>query len=100
MKENISSTISLCSIMLYVYIILTSLAFLIFWMMYLKKMNTQLNQTIQMLNMIPFKLLPKSRKETKQFITWIIKEANKKKHESEWDTFIVIYFFSYWFSYA
>ncbi len=70
--------------MLYVYVILTSLGFMIFWMMYLKKMNTQLNQTIQMLNMIPFKLLPKSRKETKQFITWIIKEANKKKHESEW----------------
>jgi hypothetical protein len=48
--------------MLYVYIIFTLLAFLIFWLMYLKRMNTQLNQTIQMLNMIPFKLLPKSRK--------------------------------------
>lgn len=71
--QNISSTVSLCSIMLYVYIIITTFGFLIFWMMYLKKMNTQLNQTIQMLNMIPFKLLPKSRKETKQFITWIIK---------------------------
>ena len=30
--------------------------------------------------MIPFKLLPKSRKETKQFIVWIIREANKTKH--------------------
>ena len=73
MKDNISGAVSLCSIMLYVYVIITVLAFLIFWMMYLKRMNTQLNQTIQMLNMIPFKLLPKSRKETKQFITWIIK---------------------------
>jgi hypothetical protein len=62
MKDNINGTVSLCSIMLYVYIIITVLAFLIFWMMYLKRMNTQLNQTIQMLNMIPFKLLPKSRK--------------------------------------
>lgn len=35
-----------------------------------------------MLNMIPFKLLPKSRKQTKQFIAWIIKEANKKNHEN------------------
>jgi len=61
-NQNINSTISLCSILLYVYIIITTFGFLIFWMMYLKKMNTQLNQTIQMLNMIPFKLLPKSRK--------------------------------------
>jgi hypothetical protein len=73
MNSSIASAISLCSILLYVYIIITLLAFLVFWMMYLKRMNTQLNQTIQMLNMIPFKLLPKSRKETKQFITWIIK---------------------------
>ena len=58
-------------------------------------MNTQLNQTIQMLNMIPFKLLPKSRKETKQFITWIIKEANKKKHESEWDKANKWYYFHF-----
>lgn len=36
-----------------------------------------------MLNMIPFKLLPKSRKETKAFIAWIIREANKTKHEDE-----------------
>lgn len=62
MKKNINTVINICSIILYVYIILTSFGFGIFWMMYLKKMNTQLNQTIQMLNMIPFKLLPKSRK--------------------------------------
>jgi hypothetical protein len=30
--------------------------------------------------MIPFKLLSQSKKETRNFIVWIIKEANKKKH--------------------
>lgn len=75
--------ISLCTIMLYVFIILSVLCFLLFWLYYLRKLNTELNQTIQMLNMIPFKLLPKSRKETKLFIAWIIREANKTKHENE-----------------
>ena len=74
------SAISLCSIMLYVFVVCSGLAFLLLWLYYLRKLNTEINQTIQMLNMIPFKLLPKSRKETKMFITWIIKEANKTKH--------------------
>jgi hypothetical protein len=78
-----SGMISLCTILLYVFVILSVLAFLLLWLYYLRKLNTELNQTIQMLNMIPFKLLPKSRKETKLFIAWIIREANKTKHENE-----------------
>lgn len=74
--------ISLCTILLYVFVILSVLAFLLLWLYYLRKLNTELNQTIQMLNMIPFKLLPKSRKETKLFIAWIIREANKTRHEN------------------
>jgi hypothetical protein len=54
--------VSLCTILLYVFVILSVLSFLLFWLYYLRKLNTELNQTIQMLNMIPFKLLPKSRK--------------------------------------
>lgn len=77
------SIISLCTIMLYVFIIASVVCFLLLWLYYLRKLNTELNQTIQMLNMIPFKLLPKSRKETKMFIAWIIREANKTKHENE-----------------
>ena len=69
--------------MLYIFIIISTLSFLLFWLYYLRKLNTEINQTIQMLNMIPFKLLPKSRKETKMFIAWIIREANKTKHENE-----------------
>lgn len=81
MIEEGGSVVSLCSIMLYVFIILSLICFLLLWLYYLRRLNTELNQTIQMLNMIPFKLLPKSRKETKQFIAWIIREANKTKHE-------------------
>lgn len=75
------SLISLCTILLQVFIILSVLCYLVVWLYYLRKLNTELNQTIRMLNMIPFKLLPKSRKETKVFISWIIREANKTKHE-------------------
>lgn len=78
-----TSLVNLTSIMLYVFIIVSILAFLLLWLYYLRKLNTELNQTIQMLNMIPFKLLPKSRKETKMFIAWIIREANKTKHQDE-----------------
>jgi hypothetical protein len=57
-----SGFISLCTILLYVYIILSIPFFLIFWLYYLWKLNTELNKTIQMLKMIPLNLLPKSRK--------------------------------------
>jgi len=62
MTTNSNSFLSLCTILLYVFIILSIISFLLFWLYYLRKVNTELNQTIQMLNMIPFKLLPKSRK--------------------------------------
>ena len=74
--------INLCSILLYVFIIVSIILFLLVWLYYLRSLNTSLNQTIQMLNMIPFKLLPKSRKETKLFIAWIIREANKTRHDN------------------
>lgn len=38
-----------------------------------------MNRTIQMLNMIPMGMLPKDRKDTREFIEWLIKMANKKK---------------------
>ena len=49
-------------IVFYLYVILTLFGFLIGWLTYLRSINTDMNQTIQMLNMIPLKLLPKSRK--------------------------------------
>ncbi len=32
-----------------------------------------------MLNMIPMKILPKNRKDTRDFLNWLIDQANKKK---------------------
>lgn len=71
---------NLSSIFLYIFTVLTLLLYLSIWLMYLRELNTGLNQTIQMLNMIPLKVLPNSNKETKRFIRWIIRESNKKKH--------------------
>ncbi len=83
LTEEGSSIVNLCSIVMYVFVILSVIGFLLLWLYYLRILNTSLNQTIQMLNMIPFKLLPKSRKETKLFIAWIIREANKTNHDSD-----------------
>lgn len=71
---------SLTSIFLYIFAVITMLLFVSVWLMYLRELNLGLNQTIQMLNMIPLKVLPNSNKETKRFIRWIIRESNKKKH--------------------
>lgn len=76
-----SSSASLTSIFFYIYAVVTLLLFISLWLMYLRELNVGLNQTIQMLNMIPLKVLPNSNKETKRFIRWIIRESNKKKHE-------------------
>lgn len=40
---------------------------------------------MQMLNMIPIRMLPKSRKDIRDFFNWIIKESNKNKAE-EWSS--------------
>ena len=83
MNSLINNAISVCSIMFYVYVVVAILGFLIGCLMYFSKLNTELNEAIKLLNMIPFKLLSRSRKETRQFLVWIIKEANKKNHEDE-----------------
>lgn len=66
------SLISLSNIVTYLYITLTFLGYVSLWMIYLKNQNTKMNQTIQMLNMIPMKMLPKNRKDTRDFLNWLI----------------------------
>lgn len=83
MKEQVDKATNLVSIAFYVYIFAGMLSFFIIWLIYLSKINNEINEAIRMLNMIPFKLLSSSRKETRNFIVWIIREANKKKHELE-----------------
>lgn len=73
MVGSMNNIINLCTILLYVFIVLTVVLLLPLWLYYLRKLNTEMNQMIQMLNMIPFKLLPKSRKETRLFIAWIMR---------------------------
>ena len=79
----IDRAISLCSIMFYVYIVISILGFVFGFLVYFSRFNTELNEAIRMLNMIPFKLLSRSRKETRKFLVWIIREANKKNHDDE-----------------
>jgi len=62
-----------------VYLILSVIGFIFLWILYLRKLNVRLNQTIQMLNMIPIRMLPKNRKDIRDFFSWIIKEANRNK---------------------
>lgn len=76
----VGSAVNICSIIFYVFIFMGVLGFLICWLLYLGKVNREINEAIRMLNMIPFRLLSNARKETREFIVWIIREANIKKH--------------------
>ncbi len=58
--------------MVYFFVSLTILGFLTLWLIYLKGQNTKMNQTIQMLNMIPINMLPKTRRDTRDFLNWLI----------------------------
>jgi hypothetical protein len=66
------SLISLSNVVTYLYMTLTILGYVSLWMIYLQNQNTKINQTIQMLNMIPMKMLPKNRKDTRDFLNWLI----------------------------
>jgi hypothetical protein len=57
---------------IYLYITCTFIGYVSLWMIYLRNQNTKMNQTIQMLNMIPMNMLPKNRKDTKDFLNWLI----------------------------
>jgi len=61
------------------FLIVSLIGFVILWALYLNKLNMRINQTIQMLNMIPMKMLPKGRTDIRDFFNWIIREANKNK---------------------
>jgi hypothetical protein len=60
--------------------IMSGIVFLLLWLLYLRRLNVKLNQTIQMLNMIPIRMLPKSRRDIRDFFAWIIREANRNKN--------------------
>lgn len=61
--NSIDSFKQFSNIIIYLYLIITVISFLSLWMIYLNKLNSKLNMTIQMLNMIPIRMLPKGRKD-------------------------------------
>lgn len=78
-NSSVSNIITLCLVL---YIIFSVLGFILLWFLYLQKLNVRLNETIQMLNMIPIRMLPKGRKDIRDFFNWIIREANKYQVEN------------------
>jgi ABC-type Fe3+ transport system permease subunit len=76
---SLTSTRNSLTLTIVLFLICSILGFLFLWALYLSKLNVRLNQTIQMLNMIPIRMLPKSRKDIRDFFSWIIKEANRNK---------------------
>lgn len=94
MKNQVNNAKNLISIIFYIYILAGMLFFFIIGLLYMNKVNNEINEAIRMLNMIPFQLLSSSRKETRNFIIWIIREANKKKHMIEWAQWYFLLSFS------
>jgi predicted histidine transporter YuiF (NhaC family) len=62
MNNEVDKATNLVSILFYIYIFAGLLVFIISWLLYLSNVNTEINEAIRMLNMIPFKLLSSSRK--------------------------------------
>jgi hypothetical protein len=77
---NLSSMDNIITMLLVLYMIMSGIVFLLLWLLYLRRLNVKLNQTIQMLNMIPIRMLPKSRRDIRDFFAWIIREANRNKN--------------------
>ena len=100
MESKSQRAISIVEIVFYIFIFVGVLGFLICWLIYIAKLNTEINEAIRMLNMIPFKLLSNARRETREFIVWIIREANMKNHQINWIRRLLhkLTLWSLWFS--
>lgn len=78
--QDVVGMINTVTIVLVLYLSFSIVGYLLLLAIYLRSLNRKLNQTIQMLNMIPIRMLPKSRKDIRDFFSWIIKKANKSRH--------------------
>jgi hypothetical protein len=76
-EERLQSAARIITLVLIFYLVVSSIGFLLLWLLYLRRLNVRLNQTIQMLNMIPIRMLPKSRRDIRDFFAWIIRQANR-----------------------
>lgn len=62
----------LISLVFYIYSVIMVSFMLVPWSLYLRSLNIKLNQTIQILNVIPIELIPVNRKATRDLLRWII----------------------------
>jgi hypothetical protein len=76
-ETRLASAGSIITLLLVMYLVASAFGFLLLWLLYLRRLNVRLNQTIQMLNMIPIRMLPKSRRDIRDFFAWIIRQANR-----------------------
>jgi NADH:ubiquinone oxidoreductase subunit 3 (subunit A) len=63
--------------LLFYIMVLSSTVFMLPWNLYLRRLNIKINQTIQILNIIPMVLIPIYRKETRDFLKWVVFMASQ-----------------------
>lgn len=78
-NDSLSAKTNTLIICLALYMLVSVVGCILFWALYLRRLNRRLNQTIQMLNMIPIRMLPRGRQDISDFFNWIIQQANSSK---------------------
>ncbi|CAD8062060.1 unnamed protein product [Paramecium sonneborni] len=73
MTNQMSSTLTIQLILVIIYILILELVVSVIWYLFLQKLNIQINLNIQMLNMIPMKVVENNRK-IRTFIRQCIKK--------------------------
>lgn len=51
--------------------------FVLPWHLHLHRVNVKLNQTIQILKVVPMSLLPVGHKENREFLQWVTMKASE-----------------------
>lgn len=81
LKTNIESMDFKITISFYMFMVVMGVVFVGPWNLYLRRMNLLINQTIQILNVVPITLIPVSRRETREFLKWLILKSSKVNQE-------------------
>ncbi|CAD8156622.1 unnamed protein product [Paramecium pentaurelia] len=75
MTNQMDETLNIQLILVIIFILVLLLIFVIYWLPFLTSINSQINQNIQMLNMIPIDVI-KDNKTIRRFLKNIIKDMN------------------------
>ncbi|CAD8148074.1 unnamed protein product [Paramecium pentaurelia] len=73
MTNQMSTTLTIQLILVIIYILILELVVSVIWLLFLQKLNIQINLNMQMLNMIPMKVVENNRK-IRMFIRQCIKK--------------------------